>query len=265
MSNERDDGTVDDLTALGWRQGSFITAVSGLTVPFLKSAGDASVSVDTRRVKAKERLVVASHACDLARPVRVEPYAEFLVCGWERRDYLPKLKGSPRTFVIDDETGLVVNAKYRVLVEKQVLSGLDPEPWPSTAARLHDFERWLGSRYDRVGFSDFAQAEIVEPLQEAYAAVTEVDAVVAFALSSAIREVRLVVDESSRPAAAHVLIVIWPSITPRQADAVEMLATAFGKALNPKSARLVAPPTTAPLQRVSAHEYLRTQAIPVVP
>ena len=185
MSNERDDDTVDDLTALGWRQGSFITAVNGLTVPFLKSTGAASVSVDTRRVKAKERLVVASHACDLARPVRVEPYAEVLVCSWERRGYLPKLKGSPRTFVIDDETGLVVNAKYRVLVEKQVLAGLDPEA--------------------------------------------------------------------------------WPSITPRQADAVETLASAFGRALNPKSARLVAPPTTAPLQRVSAHEYLRTQAIPVVP
>lgn len=254
-------GLATTLTSMGWRQGSLVPTVEGLAIPFLKSVDDASVVADARPVKARERLIVASHACDLERPISVEPYAEVLVCTKERRDYLPRISGSPRSFVIDEETGLVVNAKYRALVEKGVLANLMPEPWPSTDAKLHDFERWLGARYDRGGFSDFANAEVIKPLQHAYTDTTDTDAAVAFALSRAVREVRIAVNEDSQPASVHVLIVIWPSLTPRQADAVDILASAFEKALHPKVARLVAPPTTAPLQRVSAHEYLLTQRI----
>jgi hypothetical protein len=219
------------------------------------------VEVTARRIKASERLVVASHACDIERLPSVEPYVELLVCTKERRNYLAKLAHSPRAFVVDEESGLVARADYRVLLEKDVLLDLEPEPWPSTDARLHLFEKWLGTRYDRAGFSDLARAEVVQPLQRAYLALVDTDPAVAFALSRAVREVRIVVRADSRPAKAHVLIVIWPTLTPRQADAVDELAKAFAAALNPKAVRLVAPPTTASLDRLTAREYLLTSAI----
>lgn len=129
-------GLATTLTSMGWRQGSLVPTVEGLAIPFLKSVDDASVVADARPVKARERLIVASHACDLERPISVEPYAEVLVCTKERRDYLPRISGSPRSFVIDEETGLVVNAKYRALVQagttrdlaRMIQAGIATEP-----------------------------------------------------------------------------------------------------------------------------------------
>ena len=110
-------------------------------------------------------------ACDLERPTSVEPFAELLVCSKQRRSYLPKIAHSPRSFVVDEESGLVANAKYRVLLDKAVLLDSPARPWPSSDARLHMFEKWLGARYDRPGFSDLAKTEVVQPLQRAYAAL----------------------------------------------------------------------------------------------
>jgi hypothetical protein len=249
------------LVARGWRQGVFAPVAEGASVPYLKHSSGGSVELESRAIKAQERLVVVSHACDLERPTSVEPFAELLVCSKQRRSYLPKIAHSPRSFVVDEESGLVANAKYRVLLDKAVLLDLEPEPWPSSDARLHMFEKWLGARYDRPGFSDLAKTEVVRPLQRAYAALVERDPAVSFALARAVREVRIVVREDSAPAVAHVLVVIWSTLTPRQADAVDELANAFVAALNPKTVRLAAPPTTAPLDRVSAREYLLTSSI----
>jgi len=265
MSGQTDGGTVDDLTTLGWQQGSFVSGLQGLAVPFLRSFEDGdSVAIDQRLVKASERLVIASHPCDLARPPAIEPYAETLVCKTVKRSYLPRLHSSPRTFIIDDEAGLVAEAKYRMLIKKDALSRLNPEPWPSSEARRHDFERWLGFRYDRCAFSTFVNAEAVLPLQNTYARMVQDDPAMAFALKGAVREVRLVVDEDPTPARAHILVVIWPSITPRQADAVQALVSEFARSLNPTVIQLAGSPTTAPLQRVSAYEYLRTQQISLI-
>ncbi len=261
MGTKPGGGSIDDLIARGWRQGSFVSAIDGMSVPFLRSTDGGSVIADAEPVRSRERLVIASHACDLARPASTEPYAEILVC---RREERSRLKGSPRTFVIDRESGLVVNAHRRILVAKAALAGLDPEPWPSTDARLHDFQRWLGERYDRVGFSDFAQAEAVAPLRQVYANITREDVAVADALSRALREVRLVVNERTKPASALVLIIIWPSITPRLANAVEQLASEFAKGLDPNTVRLVTAPKIAPYQAISAHEFLLTQAISMI-
>jgi len=123
------------------------------------------------------------------------------------------------------------------------------------------FEKWLGTRYDRTGFSDLAMTELVQPLQRVYAALVDRDPAVSFALSRAVREVRVAVREESAPAVAHVLVVIWPTLTPRQADAVDELVKAFAAALNPNIVRLAASPTTAPLDRISAREYLMTSSI----
>jgi hypothetical protein len=249
------------LVARGWRQGAFAPVVEGASMPYLKHVGNGSVELKSRHVKAQERLVVASHACDLERPTSVEPFVELLLCTKQRRSYLPKLAHSPRSFVVDDESGLVANAKYRMLLDKAALLDLQPEPWPSSDARLRMFEKWLGTRYDRPGFSELANREVVQPLQRVYAALVDRDPALSFALSRAVREVRVVVREESAPAMAHVLVVIWPTLTPRQADAVDELVKAFVAALNPNVVRLAASPTTASLDNVSAREYLLTSSI----
>jgi len=123
------------LVAGGWRQGVFAPVVEGASVPYLKYTGKGSVELESRRIKVQERLVVVSHACDLERPTSVEPFVELLLCTKQRRNYLPKLAHSPRSFVVDEESGLVANAKYRMLLDKTALLDLKPEPWPSSDAR----------------------------------------------------------------------------------------------------------------------------------
>src|SRR4051812_39639428 len=126
-----DDSLGGALIEAGWRQGSGSNAPSGCFGWNALSAPDAeqATSVQTRRVRAKEKLVIVSQTCDIkARPSN-EPYVEALICTTEKpSEYLDRIdRNSARAFVIDPATGLVAHAKYRLQLAKAVLQDLRPE------------------------------------------------------------------------------------------------------------------------------------------
>src|SRR5438309_9526175 len=93
----------DILIARGWKQGALLSAPhftfswNGADAP----GSDGMVTPRTRRLRAKERLVVATQTCDIQAREQDEPYLETLICRHENPRFVERvLERSARWFVI---------------------------------------------------------------------------------------------------------------------------------------------------------------------
>src|SRR6266699_1955363 len=114
-----------------WRQGVLFSAPSLLVVwnSISSDKGEPVLVQKIRRPRAKEKFVIISQTCDIKAEEEIEPYIEALLCtsndvSKEKNiNFLYRLdRNSARRFVLDFGTGLVAEAKYRVLLAKGALN-----------------------------------------------------------------------------------------------------------------------------------------------
>lgn len=160
----------DVLLTAGWQQGTFFTVSS---VAFLwngrPSGGAEPATVEQRRPRADEQYVVISQTCDIGASAEQEPYVEAMLCRVRKQPkFLARAaRNSARWFVVDIDSGLVVEAKYRVQIAKELLIDLEPRPWPGSAQQLDRFVRWLARRYDRPALPDALVEAFQKPIEQA--------------------------------------------------------------------------------------------------
>lgn len=99
-------------------------------------------------MRPKDRLVVASQACDIVRVPSEEPNVLAMRVFTTDNDRITRAaaSNSARHFLLDANRGLVVDATVTVLLEKPVLVGLVPEPGAPHEDARRRFARWIATR-----------------------------------------------------------------------------------------------------------------------
>jgi hypothetical protein len=193
----------ESLLDRGWQQGALFSAPSACFTwnDLADSGADEPIIQQHRKMRSGEKFIVITQDCDISALEQQEPYIEALLCKiYKNREFLSKIgRNSARWFVINFDTGIVAESKYRVQFAKQVLSTLTPEPWPSSPKKLEQFIRWLARRYDRPAIPDAIVKAFQKPLEDVLIRLDKdrPDAGVAF--TKAVHEVRINTLASTEP------------------------------------------------------------------
>jgi hypothetical protein len=239
-----DNSLGEALIEAGWRQGSVASAPSICFGWNALSTSDTeqSTSLQTRRVRAREKLVIVSQTCDIKARPSDEPYVEALICTNEKpSEYLDRIdRNSARAFVVNPATGLVAHAKYRVQLAKAVLQELRPEPWPSDETRFQRFVRWLGRRYDRPALPDAVVEAFQWPVEAVLGQLDEHQPAVSAAFSRAVHEVRLSIPASETPPFEidMTMLIRDRDLSAEEDEALDAVEEAIRAGLDPTQARL---------------------------
>lgn len=186
----------------GWRQGSLFTSPD---ICFYHNDLADSVHYGTegrppkvRELRSNEKFVLITQDCDIVRSPDVEPYVEALICTLEKkRERIDSIdRNSPRWFVISRSRGLIANARYRVVISKQSLAGVYPEPWPESETRLQRFARWLARRYARPAVPDDITEALIEPFSMAISDLHTDNPGIAALFSEVVYDIRLWIRKS---------------------------------------------------------------------
>lgn len=213
----------------GWRQGALLS-VPPAQVAFISHelTSDGHVDLHRRNVRQADCLVVVSQDCDIVARDADEPCVEALICAPENEHRRRQVAfRSRRYFVIDDPSGLVARAAYRIFIRKDLALSLpSPERWPSGETRLQRFVRWLGDRYTRPPLPDAMVEHVQRPIDQALAALEDADPDASARLSSIVPELRITLPSTDDPPYGVTLIVMIESLidlTADQADALDQL------------------------------------------
>jgi hypothetical protein len=171
VAEHRDDGEqLHPLLAAGWKQGVLFDAPrASYELNVLSASEDPSLELGRiRAVRARERLVLISHACDIK--ASDERYIEALIC----KNHNPNEEilsrwdqNSPRYFVVDPEAAYVADASHRVKIEKDALITLRHDGLAMDELRLYRFVEWLTRRYDRPTVPDALYERFHAPVSAA--------------------------------------------------------------------------------------------------
>jgi hypothetical protein len=198
----------------GWRQGKIFELPGGCFLCNTRPDSDAEdqVKMHQKPVRAREQLVLASQDCDIWSDD--EPNLEALVCKTKNKakdlEHLDKVaRNSARVFVIDRNEGLIVDARYRLIIAKDLLL---ESAWlhgtQMDAATLNDFKSWLGRRFDRPAVTDFVQDNIIRPLVAVFDALEDGRDDILDHFSSAVREVRFGIEADGSCDGCRLLLVL---------------------------------------------------------
>ena len=200
-SGQRDESLGQKLYDMGWRQGTLFQA-PGIQFALIASnaANPVGRVLQPRNVKTKERLILITQDCDIIAEGEVEPYVEAMICGTVDVKHAARVdRNSARAFVIDPQTRLTAQARYRLSIAKDVLLGLTPEPWPNDPSRFERFVRWLARRYDRPAIPDSLVVNFQQPIERVLNRLDETAPDISAAFSRAIHEIRVKVPADERP------------------------------------------------------------------
>lgn len=218
----------------GWRQGCVFTAP--LVVHSNQRApGSSAIEHGHRPLRGSESLVLISQECDIVAPVDEEPFVEALVCAREKNArYVGRIdRNSARKFLIDPASQLVARAPYRLLIAKEILTSIQPAPWPSTEKRHERFVRWLGRRFDRPAIPDALYDVFQRPLETALETLDEENLA---AFNHAVYDVRVSVPANEAPPFdINVLFVARGEELTRDAgDAVQLVEEMIRRCSDPE-------------------------------
>lgn len=202
----------------GWTQGSIFDAPSLV----FKCNG----LVADRHLKSKEKLIVVSQDCDILAKPEVEPYVEAMICTSTENQKILAMEFSWRQFVVDKDTGLFVQAKYRTLVKKELLEEFEPQPWPGLEWRRRDFVRWLGVRFTRPAIPTEVVEAFEQPARHVLKNLRVENASLLIDFNRSVREMRLAVlrDSKDAPFRVQPIIVLNPDgVSSEGADAVKAI------------------------------------------
>lgn len=190
------------LLEAGWKQGVLFTSGTARFVyNRVPTQQDEQFAVSPERaLKPNEKLVLITQTCDL-KANNDEPYAEALICKIEKSQKMLNSaeRNSARRFLIDPETRLVAQAKYRVVLAKELLMQHTSEPWPSGLDRFERFVRWLARRYDRPAVPDQIVEALQQPLEATLARIDQEHPQRGAAFSRAIQEIRVNLPATEEP------------------------------------------------------------------
>lgn len=161
---------------------------------------------------------------------------------------------------MDPKSRLVAHAKYPVVIDKEALLRVTPEPWPSDDRRLVRFVRWLARRFDRPALPDELVEAFQKPIELVLAELEKQHLGVMAAFSRAFHEVRVNLPEAEEPPyfLQLVLIANQPRLTEEESGAVDLVMAAILEATDPKVVRLERQPRIVTEHEISWGEYLRT-------
>ena len=256
--------SMGDLYTRGWRQGSLfylpsaVCAWNKVAPPEVK---DVTVPHHSR-LRGGEMLVVVSQDCDIKFPKETEPHVEALVCTpcKDQRILDGADSNSIRFFLVYPDRRLVADTRLRVLVRKEALLEITPEPWPRDALKLRKFVVWLGRRYTRPAVPDEIESAFRRPVDCALRRLLEESPHLARAFSCAVEEVRwrLVQDEAPPFVIQLVLLFRSDALTSEEADAVDIAIETMQVGLDPQLARLNLPVRKATEEDMSVREFFDT-------
>lgn len=248
----------------GWRQGVVFTATSANFAHNLLPPGGSAFELRQRLVKAKERLVLISQDCDLVAKDSDEPFVEALICDTVKPSHAVRIdRNSAREFIIDPESHLAANAKYRISLDKSSLQPLSFSPWPSSRERFERFVIWLARRYDRPAIPDAMHEVFHRPLVEVFEALDVTSPQIAAAFSRAIREVRVNLPESETPPFDLQLVFLLrlESLTEEEANSLSAVMEAIHSKMDSHYVVLAPNPRVVTTEEISMAEYFATRPL----
>lgn len=248
-----------DLVAVGWTQG-VLFVVSPAQVSWIEhNAGD--IEVRHRPLKTSDKLIVISQTCDIKVALGAEPRVEALVCSVLPANFVQQIRpNSARWFVIDRDANLVAVARDRVLVSKQVLAHVTPEPWPGSAELRDDFVRWLARRYDRPAVPDLMVSAFQKPVEAAVRELMDGDVSVGAVFNSVVREVRINLPEDLPPPLQLevTFLLVRRELTPTELSALETIFDAALHAVDASVVKLAPHPRVLSAEEMSVADYFST-------
>lgn len=254
----------EQLSAAGWKQGVLFSAPSSLTFNWNELSTSNTTELTTprgRKVKAKEKLILITQECDIVSDK--EPYAEALVCEYRKPSSVTGLGNSARWFVIDPDTGLVAQVKYRLQIDKRILLKLLPEPWPSGKGRLEWFIRWLAWRYDRPAIPNEIVKVFNTPVEAAFHQLGEARPDVLSAFNRAVGQVRVNLPVSEVPPfdIQIVFLLHREELSVEEIDAIDAVEHLMRTNVDPNQVRLGADMYKRTEEQISLADYLRSRPL----
>jgi hypothetical protein len=209
-----------------WRQGVLFSAPQVSVVwNALSDENPPNIITKSRKPRSGEKFVIISQTCDIKAKKEDEPYVEALLCTKEKKtSYLARIdRNSARKFVIGPDVNLIAEAKYRVLLDKDVLSVLTPEAWYGTTERFGRFVRWLARRFDRPALPDVMVETFQVPIENILKQIDDNYPSIGIAFSQAVYEMRVNVPEHEDPPYHLNLLMMGKqdSLSIEEADAID--------------------------------------------
>lgn len=112
--------------------------------------------------------VITSHDCDLDRSPVQTPTLEVMRVLQPDDDFVRRIRGGIRYFVLSEDPRLVVEAQARALVDKPALLSLERAFRPDSATRVR-FQSWLAQQYERPAFPQDVVDNVCSPIRESIA------------------------------------------------------------------------------------------------
>jgi hypothetical protein len=206
--------------------------------------------------REKERLVIASQACDIVKKPIVEPTILAL-----RAFMTDKVKilqaattNSAYLFLLDPHRGLVADATITILVEKPVLRLFTPEPGAVDTIIQARFARWLAHRFSRPAIPENVVGAVIKPILDNLRQMQEAgdSDLAAF---DPVQEVRMTRPTGKPPYNISLLFIVSEEGLPDNGIDLAHLVRKMRSWFNPDNARLVAWDART-LYQVSVGEYL---------
>jgi hypothetical protein len=239
MSNSGEFGLtkIHPLYEKGWRQGSLFQSDHICFLYNRPASPVEPVSAGKKTISASHRLVVVTQDCDIAHPSE-EPYIEAMLCSKQDQKFVDRLSlNSARRFVIDRERRLVAEAKYRVVIGKDLLLSCDPEEWPGGQEQHDRFRAWLGRRYTRPALDDIIVKKLQDPLRIFLDSLEIGNPEVVADFTRAVRDVRLKLPaESHAPFVTQLLLILKSSgLSEDEANAIDFVMNSLTQGVDAES------------------------------
>ncbi len=251
----------------GWRQGTLFSAISACFIwnALSDSSADEPITQQYRKTRSGEKFIVITQDCDISALEQQEPYVEALLCKiYKNREFLSKIgRNSARWFVINFDTGLVAESKYRVQFAKPVLSTLTPEPWPDSPKRLGQFTRWLARRYDRPAIPDAIVKAFQKPVEDVLIRLDMDLPDVGETFTRAVHEVRINTLASTEPPFSLQLVLLVRSdrLNEKEIGAISLFNETVKNSVDQKIIHLNPVVRVLTEEEISMAEYYATRPL----
>ncbi len=255
------------LLDIGWRQGALFSAPSAYFAwnDLSSSSPGDTIIQQRRKTRSGEKFVLIAQDCDITASEEQEPYVEALLCKtYRNREFLNKIgRNSARLFVIDFDTGLVAESKYRVQFAKQVLRMLTPELWPGSSKHLERFIRWLARRYDRPAIPDSIVEAFQRPVENVLARLNQERPDVGAIFTRAVHEVRISLPTTDDPPFGLQLVLLVRSggLSEEETGAINIFKEVVQNSLNPRIIHLDPEVYALTEEEISMADYYATRPL----
>jgi hypothetical protein len=250
------------LLAAGWRQGVIFDAPgTSYDLNILSSDGTLERG-RPRAIRAGERLVLISHACDIKADD--EKYVEALIC--RKHDPTKEILGrwdqnSPRYFIVDPRAAYVADASHRVKVSKDALLSLTRDEYDMDELRLYRFIEWLTRRYDRPTIPDSVYQRFHARVYAALRGIAEEKPEVWENFNVATNDVRVwLPDEVHPPYTIGIVYATGSGLTEEQTEAIHEVHRIIVDAVG-QEVILRGPPVIIELDELTFGVLRRTQPL----